>query len=117
MSKLLSPAAQAKLEKRRRFYERQVAEDLRAVLSLAQGRRMVWHLLDERCRTFGGSFTGDPQWTALNEGRRAVGIELMQAAQEHAPDLYLQMLTEAVRAREEESLHRKAVTAQTENDE
>lgn len=67
--------------------------DLRQVLSTPRGRRFVWRMLS-MARIYEQSFTGDALTTAFNEGRRAVGNQLLAELNETAPDAFITMLQE-----------------------
>lgn len=93
-------------------------DDLGYVLSTTQGRRALWRLIDGQCGTVGPSFTtgggvDSALVTAFNEGRRSIGIELMQQAQRIAPKEFLRMLAEEFAAREERAA--KAAKAEPED--
>ena len=49
--------------------------DLTTVLSTANGRRFLWNLL-AKCRVFHSCYTGNND-TFYNEGRRDVGLEIL----------------------------------------
>lgn len=78
-------------------------EDLRAVLALPSGRRLVWRLLRP---VFAPSYAGGNEAvaTAYNEGRRAGALELMAEVQRDARASYLEMVKEAVAALPPEAL-------------
>jgi len=82
-------------------------EELRAVMVTPPGRRVVFRLLDSSTNLFGQSFTGDALTSAFGEGRRAVGISLMQELQRACPREYLQMLGEAFTAQLQESARKR----------
>lgn len=103
---LSNPAAQSKLREAQRLHAAEQKRAFRDVMTTKPGRRFVWRLITGTCRTFGPSFSVDDRNTNLNEGRRAVGIDLMTEAQDHA-DLYLQMLTECIQADTIESVVRR----------
>lgn len=67
--------------------------DFKWIVSNKRGRRFVWRLL-EKAGVFRTSFTGDPQWTAFNEGTRNYGLWVWAMVQEHAPESYALMLSE-----------------------
>jgi hypothetical protein len=69
-------------------------EDLRGILNSKTGRRFVWRLL-ERAGVYRTSFNNSGSITAFNEGRRDVGLFLLNEIHEVAPDAYLTMLKEA----------------------
>jgi hypothetical protein len=72
---------------------------LRELLDLPAGRRVVWRLL-ERAGLFRQSFTGEPLSSAFNEGRRALGLEMLAEIAEAAPDAYPALLREFGEKRE-----------------
>ncbi len=95
MSLTNSEKGQKVLREHGKATEAQLDVDLSRVMSDVAGRRFIWHILDTVCNIHGGSYTGNSQ-TFYNEGRRAVGIELMQWAQGVCAPQYLQMMTEQV---------------------
>lgn len=84
-------------------YNRRIAEnlvdrarkDLKAVLDTAPGRRLVWSILAS-AGVYGRSFTGDALASAFNEGRREVGIALLEQIETEQPGAYLTMMREAL---------------------
>lgn len=95
------PLADAEWQRRELDRDRRarqlLAADWRDVLGRESGRRLFWHLIDNLTNARGGSFVaGMPDATAYNEGRRSIGIELMQAALANAPASYVQMVSEAL---------------------
>ena len=73
-----------------------VAADIEWVMNTVPGRRFAYWLLDGVCKLHAASYAGGREDTFYREGRRAVGIELMLAAQDACPALYRQMLVEAL---------------------
>lgn len=71
---------------------REEAEDLRWLLQDFRGRRFLWGLL-RRTGVFGTTFDGTSRTYHL-EGKRHVGVRLMQQAQEIEPGAYSQMVAE-----------------------
>lgn len=69
--------------------------DLRATLDTSRGRRILWSVLAQ-AGVYGRSFTGDALSTAYNEGRREVGIALLERVERSAPGAYLKMMKEAL---------------------
>ena len=67
--------------------------DLSCVMQNARGRRLVWRFL-ESAMVFRTTFTGNST-TFFNEGRRALGLELLADIQEVAGDEYQLMVKEA----------------------
>lgn len=90
-----SEGAQSVLRGRDELLAVRAADDLRAVMALAEGRRFIWDLI-ERAGVFGPSYASDAGATAYNEGRRAVGIALLTRVQQDAPDAYALALNEAL---------------------
>lgn len=72
-------------------------DDLRAVLALPAGRRLLWRLL-ETCGTWKSSFHTSGQIFACNEGRRGVGVEMMAAIAEADPQAWIDMQQERLDA-------------------
>ena len=71
-------------------------EDLRFIMSTEIGRRFVWGLLGDS-GLYQSSFTGNST-TFYNEGRRAVGTEMLARVVAAAPEQYLDMQREAFNA-------------------
>jgi hypothetical protein len=107
MSAPRTPAerVQAEAQKRAALRATQLDKDFTDVLALPAGRRVLMHLLEAPglCASFASSFTGNSE-TFFREGRRAVGIALLQWAQRVAPEAYVNALTEELTARREEAL-------------
>ena len=74
-------------------------EDLRKVLDSREGRRVLWSILDE-AGVYGASYTGEAISSAYAEGRRGVGITLLQKIENLAPGSYLTMQREALDERQ-----------------
>lgn len=86
-------------------------DDLVHVLSDHAGRRFVWRLLTEsgvfRTSYVAGSF----DLTAINEGRRMIGLKLMADIHQLDPAYYLKMAQEAAAAeRQAENTNKEDVT-------
>lgn len=86
-------AKQAKREEEERK-RREVA--LLFILSTEVGRSFLWTLLADKCGVFSPSFyqDGKDSLTFWEEGKRHVGVLLMQEIQAASPILYAQMITE-----------------------
>jgi len=80
------------LAAREELAKRQEEADTKWLMSHAEGRRIVWGLLDV-AGVFRTSMTAD-NWTFFNEGQRNVGLRLMARIQEHCPEMYTQMIKE-----------------------
>lgn len=103
-----SPTAQAILAELQERYERQQKDDLRAVLSTPEGRRLVWRIVDEIAGVHGKAFHGSPEVALHAEGRRSVGIDLMLAVQTLDPTLWQQVIADRMNALREEQEHKRA---------
>tara|TARA_R110001599_G_scaffold171353_1_gene362430 strand:+ start:444136 stop:444435 length:300 start_codon:yes stop_codon:yes gene_type:complete len=68
-------------------------DDIKQVLSTKQGRRHYWKLMCD-CGVFRTSFTGNST-TFFNEGKRAIGLQLLADLMEADADKYLLMTQEA----------------------
>jgi hypothetical protein len=84
--------------------------DFKAILSSEIGRRFFWSLLN-RCNVFGPSYAEGASATAFNEGRRAVGIQLMQDGQRLASADYVLTLNEALNLQRDEANRRALADA------
>lgn len=88
--------SQEELKKYEKLKDSQYEADLGAVLSTPQGRRVLYRLIFSVAGAESLSYTGVNESTNFREGRRDVGLTLMRETQELHPELYLQMLSEAV---------------------
>ena len=68
-------------------------EDLHNILLSAGGRRFVWKLL-EACGVYKISFTGNSH-TFFNEGKRQIGLGLIEEIFDASPNAYTEMRLEA----------------------
>jgi hypothetical protein len=71
----------------------QETEDIRFVMSSAEGRRFMCKLLC-RARIYQCSFTGQSNQTIFNEGGRNQGLMLQADIMTHAPGSYQLMMKE-----------------------
>ncbi len=71
------------------------AEDLRTLMSMDVGRRVIWRLLHKSAGIHEQSWCSDPGATAFNEGKRSVGLKLLHDICEANEMGYLTMLQEA----------------------
>lgn len=77
-------------------------DDLRAVLSIPAGRRLLWRTLT-RCSAFSSVFAADPTTMAHNSGRQDVGHWLMHEIEVAKPDAFLTMMQEHAPKQKEET--------------
>lgn len=81
-------------DKRRQSAETMLADAWADVLATKAGRLVVWHMLAE-CRLYSPTFTGN-SWGNFQEGRRAVGLEVLARIHETDPRHYILMQQEAL---------------------
>lgn len=72
---------------------RKELEDLKWIMAHAQGRRVVWRLL-ERAGLYRSSFNHSGSLMSFNEGRRDMGLFVLAEISEAAPEGYLKLLRE-----------------------
>ena len=70
------------------------ANDWKWQMSTKQGRRVVWRLLGE-AGVFRSSFTGNSE-TFFREGKRALGLHMLEQIQTHCADTFGLMQQEAI---------------------
>jgi len=87
---------QDELEKYDKLRLEQETLDLKAVMELGAGRRLMYRAIFAIAGAETLSYTGSNDATNFREGRRDVGLTLMREAQEKVPELYLTMLGEAI---------------------
>nr|BDD45122.1 hypothetical protein 11 [bacterium] len=67
---------------------------VQTVMQSRNGRRFVFELL-EQCGVLESSFTPDALQTAFNEGKRNAGLFVMRLLDQHSPQEYFTMMSEA----------------------
>ena len=80
------------------IHKEQDKEDLKLLLDSAGGRRFLWRLLEE-CGVYKISFTGD-NYTIFNEGKRQIGLRLIEDIFNASPNAYTEMRLEATQRKE-----------------
>lgn len=80
-------------EREKKKRERDLS-DLKKVLAMPEGRRLLWRLLSE-AGVFRTTFTGNSQ-TFLNEGRRQIGLLILSEIMQAKPEAFTQMQREYV---------------------
>ena len=68
--------------------------DIRALMKLAAGRRVVWRLL-EYAGVWRSVFNPEPLRMAFAEGQRNLGLQLLGWVMDECPDEYDLMMREA----------------------
>lgn len=108
---------QARLEGLEATRTREQDADLLAVMRTPHGRRFVLRVVEEIAGVMSDTFTGSSE-TFWREGKRSVGITVMQEAQRVAPQEFLGALNESYAARREETFKTNAaMEAAQESDE
>jgi hypothetical protein len=82
-----------------RIEEREL-NDLRRVMATAEGRRIVWWVL-ELGGAFRSVFDPNPQVMSFNEGGRNVALKILHRIEQAQPDRLAQMMAEAKKLRED----------------
>ena len=73
---------------------------IRHIVSTSPGRSYFWRLLEDAC-VFSTTFSTEPYASAFNEGRRSLGLVILDDIQNAAPEKFLQMIEEASHGRSE----------------
>ncbi len=85
--------AREQLAQRREVEHKQHALDLYNVMRTEEGRRLMYHILKD-CGTDALSFHTNALTMAFNEGKRAIGVTLVEQLRQACNDFYLTMLEE-----------------------
>lgn len=93
--------------------QQQNDDDMRVLLSSPAGRRFFWRVLTQS-GLYSSSYAESPTATAYNEGRRSIGLALMQEAQRVDPARYAVALREQLDAAELDAQQSAAKKAQEE---
>lgn len=70
------------------------AEWLKKLVDTYQGRWFFWRLMG-RCKIFQSSYTGEAEGTFFNEGKRAIGLEILTEVLTLHPKAFTLMQSEA----------------------
>ena len=73
--------------------------NVREVLKSRQGKQVIWHILS-LSNIYSDSFTGNST-TFYNEGRRAIGLQILQLLEDADPTLYPRLLLDNINVTEE----------------
>ena len=84
----------ANIEEIKRKEREKEIEDLKKVLSLVEGRRLLWRLMG-KAGVFHTSFTGNST-TFFNEGKREIGLLILNEVMNASPGHFTQMQNESV---------------------
>jgi hypothetical protein len=78
--------------------------DLKSVLSTLQGRRYIFKILS-MSGIYKLSADNSGSWTYFNEGKRAVGLNLLSDIMAVSPEVYPQMLLENKKEKENDNVN------------
>lgn len=107
VSNSASEAQTKAAEQAREFLLEQRRSDLSAIMQSAIFRRVLWRILTEECGIYKKSFIEkDGSMSSFNEGKRFVGLRLMEDLKAVDHHSYLKMEQEAY---EQESLERRSI--------
>ena len=83
----------------------EIVHNIGAVLATEDGMNVLWEILNW-CGIYSSSLSADPLVTAQQEGKRAIGIQLIDLIQQTDPRAYahllIEMQTRALIARQNE---------------
>lgn len=68
--------------------------DLEKIIAIPEGRRFLWRLIKEECKTFSCSYDKEHAVMAFNEGKRMIGASLVLEIREIKPTIIEQMINE-----------------------
>ncbi len=88
-SEFLADEIQARKETLERV-EQDIASAIESIADTLQGREFLWWLF-ELCGVFGSSYTGNSD-TYFNEGRRAIGNEVLHRLVKVKPEIFQAMI-------------------------
>lgn len=91
---LADEVAIAEARRKEKLAQAQWVADLVSVLSTPAGRRLYYRIVFEIAGAVRASFHNSGSVMAFQEGRRDVGLTLATEAQDNAPLLYIEMLSE-----------------------
>lgn len=93
---------QARIDEQARRRNERMQSDIRHVVKTPEGRRFYWLVL-ERCLIFHTTFVdGDAHGTSKNEGRRQIGLGLLEDLMQAKPDAFTQMQRESASEKKQE---------------
>ena len=74
----------------------QRSSDVKQLMSVGWGRRLMWGLLED-AKTYQSTFNTNAMTMARDEGRRSFGLELLAHVQATCPEQYIVMLREGAK--------------------
>jgi hypothetical protein len=101
MNDFIDTSKQEKVQKREERKRERDLSDIRLILKSPEGRRFYWRLMSE-AGVFHRSFAGDVNTTLFNEGRRSLGIDLLNDLMDAKPTAFNEMQQEYASERKNE---------------
>jgi hypothetical protein len=98
--------------KKQRLQEQRHLADVRKVLHLEEGQRLLWGYM-EACQVF-GDIDGPPNYVARQLGRRSVGLEILLDIIEAAPEVLVKLQSENLARENSEKLSAEKAEEQLE---
>ena len=83
-----------RLEKQAKVIDTQRKAVIHNVMSTIEGRHWLWDVLAS-CHCFSSTFNGDALQSTFNEGRRSVGLAILDDITSTCPDQYIQAMRES----------------------
>lgn len=80
------------LEKEERLEVEQLRNDIKETFGTTEGKRVLYHIL-AMCEIYSDCFTGNAQ-TYYLEGRRSIGLELLDLIMETDSEIYIDIIKE-----------------------
>ena len=80
-------------KKAKEVEERKEKDDIKWLMSMEPGRRIMWRLLG-KTGVYRMSFTGDMASTSFREGERNIGLSLLAKVHNYTPSSYNKMVEE-----------------------
>ena len=102
-----SDARKAEQEQARQSDLEQLKQDVEALMATGAGRRIVWRLL-ESTHVYQTCYRDNPLQMARAEGRRELGLMLLDWITTHTPEHYFTMQKEALNERRERDARQRA---------
>jgi hypothetical protein len=111
-----SERAQEQLRRLEKARDERRRADLRAILTLPEGRRFLLDLIERRCGVSGTGFDPSGSMTYFLCGQRSVGIELREDMKALEPNRYCEMFVDGIHAAAEEMAQRRLAEATAKTD-
>ena len=73
-----------------------IHENIRALAKTRQGKEFIWWLL-EQTGVYSSTHVDSPHHSAYNEGRRSVGVSIIELLSDSDPTIYPKLLMEKIK--------------------